>query len=146
MKTPTPRQRQLESQAFVECPRASIRLVRVVGMKSHDKKKLDLLLPQLTLYGVHERSPDSAPMKVRIDPQPIDLSARRAMLFDQQQSIRLSVDSCDPTFQDLRLQGVVAVRLRLRKPLGQTLRQGLQDPAPELRIVLGSNLNGHVRV
>ena len=74
---------------------------------------------------------NSLPVMVRIDAQPIDLRADRAVPFQQQQTDRLAADPRNPSFQDLRLRGVVPVGLGLGEPFRQAWRKSFQNAAAD---------------
>ena len=88
-------------------------------MERHDEEKRDFLFPQPAFDRADQGLSNSLPVMVRIDAQPIDLRADRALPFQQQQTDRLAADPRNPSFQDLRLRGVVPVGLGLGEPFRQ---------------------------
>jgi hypothetical protein len=114
-------------------------------MERHDEEKLDLLFPQLAFDGA------SRPVQLpagdgRVDTKPVDFHAGGAVPFDQQQAARSSVNARNPSFQDVRLLGVVPVGLALGEPFREARRQSFQNPAIGRRVFFSGNGNVHAAV
>jgi hypothetical protein len=112
-------------------------------MERHDEEKPDFLFPQPAFDRTDQGLADALPVMVQVDAQPKDLRTDGAVPFQQRQTDRPAADPRNPSFQNFRLLGVVAVGFGLGEPFRQARRQGFQNAASEHRILFLGNRDFH---